>query len=178
MSRIGKAPIELPSGVEVKIDGQLVTVKGPKGTLTHTVNSEISVTLDGNVVNVTRSTDLRNHRALHGLNRTLINNMVEGVSKGFTKNLELIGVGYRAQVQGKKIQLQIGMSHPVEILLPEGMTAAVEANTKLSLSSANKQELGDIASLIRSKRPPEPYKGKGIRYAGEHVRRKAGKAGK
>jgi large subunit ribosomal protein L6 len=178
MSRIGKNPILIPSGVTITIDENLVTVKGPKGQLTLPVRSEMGLQLEGNTLVVTPNGETRLHRSLHGLTRTLIDNMVIGVSVGFSKNLELVGVGYRAAATSSLLTLQLGYSHPVEIVLPEGIEAKVEANTKLSISGIDKQAVGDIAALVRSKRPPEPYKGKGVRYANEVVRRKAGKSGK
>jgi large subunit ribosomal protein L6 len=178
MSRIGKAPINLPSSVTVDIEGQVVTVKGPLGTLTRAFRPEVEVVLQGQVILVNRTGDTRLHRSLHGLSRTLLFNMVEGVSNGFTKKLELVGVGYRAQVQGSKAVFSLGYSHPVEIEIPGTIDLQVEANTKVSIKGADKQQVGDLAAFIRSKRPPEPYKGKGIRYEGETIRRKAGKAGK
>lgn len=182
MSRIGKAPIDVPDKVEVSIQdtpqGQHVTVKGPLGTLSRTLRPEVSVSQDGNVLTVARKNEDRVSRSLHGLSRTLVYNMVKGVSEGFEKRLELAGVGYRAAVQGRKLNLTLGYSHPVDIDLPEGVEAAVEANTKISLKGPDKQVVGDLAARIRSKRPPEPYKGKGVKYAGERIRRKAGKAGK
>lgn len=182
MSRIGKSPVRIPDKVEVKIEGtsngSLITVKGPLGQLTRTFRPEVNFTLEGNEVIVTRKDDSREARSLHGLSRTLLNNMVLGVSTGFSKKLEIIGVGYRAQVQGKKLLLTLGYSHPVEVEAPEGISFKVEANTKLEVSGADKEVVGHLASLIRSKRPPEPYKGKGIKYADERIRRKAGKAGK
>jgi large subunit ribosomal protein L6 len=180
MSRIGRAPINIPNNVDVDIDEttRTITVKGPLGLLKRTFRPEISIVREGNVLTIVRQNDDRVCRSLHGLYRTLINNMVVGVSDGFTINLEIIGVGYRAQTQGKTLVLQLGYSHPVEIVPPEGITLAVEANTKVSVKGSDRQQVGDIAALIRSKRPPEPYKGKGVRYAGEQVRRKAGKAGK
>lgn len=178
MSRIGKAPIEIPDKVEITIDGNKVTVKGPLGTLTRTFRPEILIEKEGNVLNVLRRNEDRLSRSLHGLSRTLLNNMVQGVSKGFTRNLEIIGVGYKAAVQGRLLVLSLGYSHPVELPLPEGIDAAVEANTKLAFKGYDKQALGDFAALVRSKRPPEPYKGKGVKYAEEKIRRKAGKAGK
>jgi large subunit ribosomal protein L6 len=178
MSRIGKSPINLPDKVELSIDGHTVTVKGPLGTLSRQLRPEISLQHEGNVIYVLRKDESRHSRSLHGLSRTLVNNMVVGVSQGFTRNLEIIGVGYRAAVAGQKLTLTLGYSHPVEIDIPAGLTVTVEANTKLTLKGADKQALGDLAALIRSKRPPEPYKGKGVRYAGEKVRRKQGKSGK
>lgn len=178
MSRIGKAPIEVPDKVDITINGNTIVVKGPKGTLTRTLRPEVSMELEGKVLRVVRKSEDRISRSLHGLSRTLLNNMVVGVSQGFTKNLEIVGVGYRAQVQGKKLVMTLGYSHPVELDPPEGIDVVVEANTKLSVTGADKQAVGDFAALVRSKRPPEPYKGKGVKYAGERIRRKAGKAGK
>jgi large subunit ribosomal protein L6 len=180
MSRIGKNPVDIPSGVTVEIDADNnVQVKGPKGSLARQIRSEIAVRVEGSQVLVTPNGETRQHRALHGLSRTLINNMVLGVSIGFSKNLELVGVGYRAQSTSPTLlTLQLGYSHPVEIALPDGITAVVEANTKVCISGIDKQAVGDVSALIRSKRPPEPYKGKGVKYAGEHIRRKAGKSGK
>jgi large subunit ribosomal protein L6 len=178
MSRIGKAPILLPDKVEVSINGQEVSVKGPLGSLTRTFRPEVKITLSDKQLLVTRVNETREARSLHGLSRTLLNNMVVGVSQGFTKNLEIIGVGYRAQMQGKVLTLQLGYSHPVTLEPPAGVEIVVEANTKLAVKGIDKQAVGDIASHIRGFRPPEPYKGKGIRYLGERVRRKVGKAGK
>jgi len=178
MSRIGKAPITVPDKVEITINGNTVTVKGPLGTLTRTFRPEVEITREGNVLTVSRKAEDRQSRSIHGLSRTLLDNMVVGVSKGFTKNLEMVGVGYRAQVQGKLLTMQLGYSHPVEVTSPEGIEITVEANTKIAVKGYDKQTVGDIAAAIRSWRKPEPYKGKGIRYAGERVRRKAGKAGK
>lgn len=178
MSRIGKAPIEVPDKVEITIDGNNVTVKGPLGSLTRTFRPEVVITREGNVLTVSRKAEDRQSRSIHGLSRTLLANMVNGVSKGFTKNLEMVGVGYRAQVQGKVLTMQLGFSHPVEVTPPEGVEISVEANTKITVKGYDKQTVGDVAAFIRGWRKPEPYKGKGIRYAGERVRRKAGKAGK
>ena len=178
MSRIGKLPIAIPEGVEVTIDGQVVTAKGPLGTEVVNVRPEITVKKEDNSIVVTRANDDRKSRSLHGLSRTLVNNVVVGVKEGFTKKLEIIGVGYRAQMQGNDINLQLGYSHPVVVQAPEGIKIAVEANTKITVTGSNKQKVGDVAAEIRSKRPPEVYKGKGVRYEGEYVRRKAGKAGK
>lgn len=177
MSRIGKRPVTVPGNVKVNIDGQTVTVEGPKGKLSQTLRPEISVALEDGTLLVTRSGDNKDERSLHGLSRTLVANMVEGVSNGFTKSLELVGVGYRAALQGKKLVLTIGYSHPVEIDPPAGIEIAVEGANKVHVKGADKQLVGDIAADIRSVRPPEPYKGKGIKYAGEVVRRKAGKSG-
>ncbi len=178
MSRIGRKPIEIPSGVTITINNNTVTVKGPKGELTNTFNPDITINVEENVINVTRPSDVKEHRALHGTTRALLFNMVEGVSKGFEKSLELIGVGYRAQKQGKKLVLNVGYSHPVEIEPEEGIEIDVPANTKVIVKGINKERVGAIAANIRDVRPPEPYKGKGIRYEGEFVRRKEGKTGK
>jgi large subunit ribosomal protein L6 len=178
MSRVGKKPVEIPAGVTVTANNGLVTVKGPKGELSRTFNPDITIVIEENVVNVSRPSDIKEHRALHGTTRALISNMVEGVSKGFERNLELIGVGYRAQKQGKKLVLNVGYSHPVEIEPEEGIEIEVPANTKISVKGADKERVGALAANIRGVRPPEPYKGKGIRYEGEFVRRKEGKTGK
>ncbi len=179
MSRIGKAPITVPNGVEVSIDGQEIRVSGPKGALTHEVPEPIVVRQDGTSLHVERPNDERRSRSLHGLTRTLVNNMVLGVSEGFRKDLEIIGVGYRATAQGdSKLELALGFSHPVRIEAPDGITFEVPAATRLSVVGIDKQQVGQVAANIRSIRKPEPYKGKGIRYAGEHVIRKAGKTGK
>lgn len=177
MSRIGKKPIAIPAGVDVKLDGSTVTVKGPKATLTRDVHPNITVKVEGNEILVERPNDQKQNRALHGLTRSLVANMVEGVSEGFKKELEVNGVGYRAAVQGKKLTLTVGYSHPVEMEIPEGLTAEVNGN-KITISGADKQQVGQFAAEVREKRPPEPYKGKGIKYADEHIRRKEGKAGK
>ena len=178
MSRIGKKPIAIPAGVEVKVDGSKVTVKGPKGTLESTFNHEINIALEGNEIIVTRPTDDKNHRALHGLTRTLIHNMVEGVTNGYSKTLEVNGVGYRAQKQGKNLVMNLGYSH--QVIIPEipGITIDVPTPNQVVISGADKQQVGQFAAEVREKRPPEPYKGKGIKYADEHIRRKEGKAGK
>ena len=178
MSRIGKQPVEIPSGVEAKLDGQTVTVKGPKGTESVTVRDEIKISIADNKIVLEATSDDRKVNALHGLSRTLVSNAVEGVSKGFEKKLEIQGVGYRAAMQGNTLNLQLGYSHPVDFVPPEGIKITVEANTKITVSGHNKQIVGDVAAAIRSKRPPEVYKGKGVRYEGEYIRRKAGKAGK
>jgi large subunit ribosomal protein L6 len=178
MSRIGKKPIEIPAGVTVTVNGSNVTVKGPKGELSRSFNSDLTITLEENVLTVTRPTDEKNHRALHGTTRAVIANMVEGVSNGFQKSLELIGVGYRAQKQGNKLVLNVGYSHPVEFEPEEGLEVEVPANTKIIVRGISKERVGALAADIRDVRPPEPYKGKGIRYEGEYVRRKEGKTGK
>ena len=178
MSRIGKNPVEIPQGVDVKIEDNKVIAKGPLGTEEVVVAPEIKVELkDGSVI-LTRINDDRKSRSLHGLSRTLVSNAINGVKTAFVKKLEIIGVGYRANMQGKDLNLALGYSHPILIEAPEGIKIEVEANTKITVSGTNKQKVGDIAALIRSKRAPEPYKGKGVRYENEYVRRKAGKAGK
>jgi|SRR5690625_1502103 len=179
MSRIGKLPVAVPSGVEVTIDGQHVTVKGPKGTLSHTVAEPIAVTMGDDGVEVARPDEERENKALHGLSRTLIQNMVTGVTDGFEKKLEIVGVGYRVLAKGPTaVELSLGYSHPVPFEAPEGVTLQVESATKFSVHGIDKQVVGEVAANIRKLRRPEPYKGKGIRYADEHVRRKVGKAGK
>ncbi|MBO6087476.1 50S ribosomal protein L6 [bacterium] len=178
MSRIGKKPIDIPQGVEVKIDGQTVTAKGPQGEETVEVRPEIAVKIENNQVVLTKVGETRETDALYGLSRTLVANAVHGVKEGFVKNLEIQGVGYRAAMEGKNLNLSLGYSHPVIVEPPAGITISVEANTKITVKGSNKQTVGDVAAFIRGKRPPEVYKGKGIRYEGEHIRRKAGKAGK
>ena len=178
MSRIGKKPIEIPQGVEIKIDGQTVTAKGPLGEETVEVRPEIAVKIEDNHVILSKVGDSRETDALYGLFRTLVANAVHGVKEGFEKKLEIQGVGYRAQMQGTTLNMQLGYSHPVDIVPPKGITISVEANTKITVKGSNKQTVGDVAAEIRGKRPPEVYKGKGIRYEGEYIRRKAGKAGK
>ena len=178
MSRIGRMPVEIPSGVEVKVDGQTVTVQGPKGTLTQEFHPDMVIALEGNTLTVQRPSDDKKHKALHGLTRSLIANMIEGVTKGYQKNLEISGVGYRAALQGNKLVLSMGFSHPVEFEPEPGIEFEVPAPTRISVKGIDKQLVGEIAARIRAVRPPEPYLGKGIRYAGEHIRRKAGKAGK
>ena len=178
MSRIGRMPIAVPAGVDVKIDGSTVTVKGPKGTLTRTVSSNITVTLDNGVITVTRPYDLKENRSLHGLTRTLIANMVQGVNEGFKKELEINGIGYRAAKQGKDLVLNIGYSHDVIMPETDGITVEVPAPNKIIISGPDKQKVGQFAAEVRGKRPPEPYKGKGIKYVDEVIRRKEGKAGK
>jgi large subunit ribosomal protein L6 len=177
MSRVGSNPITVPSGVDVKIDGKDVTVKGSKGTLERTFNDEVSFDLEDGVVTVSRVDDEPESRALHGLSRALLNNMIVGVSEGYTKQLEAVGVGYRANLQGRRLELQVGFSHPVHIEAPDGITFEVPEPTKIIVSGIDKALVGQVAANVRRVRPPEPYKGKGIRYAGEQVRRKAGKAG-
>lgn len=178
MSRIGKMPIEIPQGVEVTVNDNTVTAKGPKGTESVQIREEIKVEVKDGAVVLTRVNDDRKSRSLHGLSRTLVSNVIKGVKDGFEKKLEIQGVGYRANMQGTAINLQLGYSHPIVIEPPKGIKIEVEANTKITVSGSNKQAVGDIAALIRSKRAPEVYKGKGIRYEGEYVRRKAGKTGK
>jgi large subunit ribosomal protein L6 len=177
MSRIGKRPIPVPAKVTVTIEGQTVTVKGPKGELSRTLPSEVEVLQEGETVLVNRRNESRPARQRHGLCRTLVANMVEGVSQGFSKKLEIQGVGYRAAVQGKNLNLAMGYSHPVNIEPPEGITFAVEGTTNVTVMGIDKEVVGNTAARIRAVRPPEPYKGKGIRYAGEVVRRKVGKTG-
>ncbi|MBR3767954.1 MAG: 50S ribosomal protein L6 [Clostridia bacterium] len=178
MSRIGRLPITVPAGVDVTIDGSNVTVKGAKGTLTGTFNSNMAITLDGGVVTVTRPNDQKENRALHGLTRTLIANMIEGVSNGFKKELEIVGIGYRCALQGKDLVLNVGYSHQVTMTPPEGVTIEVPAPNKIIVNGYDKQKVGQFAAEVRGVRPPEPYKGKGIKYVDEVVRRKEGKAGK
>ena len=178
MSRIGRMPIAVPAGVEVKIDGNIVTVKGPKGTLTRTVNENITVALDNGVITVTRPNDQKENRSLHGLNRTLIANMIVGVSEGFKKELEINGIGYRAAKQGKDLVLNIGYSHNVVVPEIEGISIEVPSPNKIIISGPDKQKVGQFAAEVRGHRPPEPYKGKGIKYVDEVIRRKEGKAGK
>ncbi|WKD59829.1 50S ribosomal protein L6 [Corynebacterium caspium] len=178
MSRVGKAPITVPAGVEVKIDGQLVEVKGPKGTLSQVLPAPISAELKENEILVTRPNDNRESRAMHGLSRSLVNNMVVGVTEGYTVKMEIFGVGYRVMPKGKDLEFALGYSHPVLIEAPEGITFAVDGTTKLSVSGINKQQVGQIAANIRRLRKDDPYKGKGIRYEGEQIRRKVGKTGK
>ena len=179
MSRIGKLPVPVPSGVDVTIDGPVVTVKGPKGTLSHTVAAPISVEQGEGVLDVTRPNDERESKALHGLTRTLVNNMVVGVTEGYEKKLEIVGVGYRVLSKGPtQLEFQLGYSHPIIFNAPDGITFAVENQTRFGVQGIDKQLVGEVAANIRKLRKPEPYKGKGVRYAGEHVRRKVGKAGK
>ncbi len=178
MSRIGKQPIAVPSGVEVKIEGSTVDVKGPKGQLSGTFNEEMMIELTDGVVVVTRPSESRTHRSLHGLTRTLVANMVKGVSEGYSKSLEIVGVGYRAQMKGSDLELALGFSHPVLIKAEPGISFEVPVQTKIIVSGIDKQRVGQVAAEIRDWRRPEPYKGKGIRYEGEYVRRKLGKTAK
>lgn len=179
MSRIGVKPIPVPNGVDVQLGkGNAVKVKGPKGELSQTFTHRLSIVQEDGTLRVERPNDSREMKAFHGLTRSLLNNMVVGVTDGYTKNLEILGVGYRAQLQGKNLLLNVGYSHPVVMTPPEGISYTVEGNNRVSVSGINKQVVGEEAARIRGVRPPEPYKGKGIRYAGEAVRRKAGKAGK
>ncbi|NLM11597.1 MAG: 50S ribosomal protein L6 [Clostridiaceae bacterium] len=177
MSRVGKMPVVIPAGVEVKIDGQEVNVKGPKGTLTQVFHPDMIIEKEDNQIIIKRPSELKKHKALHGLTRSLINNMIIGVTEGYEKKLEINGVGYRAQKQGKKLNLTLGLSHPVEIEEPEGITIEVPAPTQIIVKGIDKQLVGEIAAKIREKRPPEPYKGKGIKYSDEVIIRKEGKAG-
>lgn len=178
MSRIGRMPIEIPAGVDVKVNGTEVTVKGPKGELKDSFHQDITIAVEGNVINVTRPSDAKEHRSLHGLTRTLVANMVEGVTKGYSKELDVQGVGYRVAKQGKDLVMNLGFSHQVIVPEIDGISIEVPNPNKIIISGANKQMVGQFAAEVREKRPPEPYKGKGIRYAGEYVRRKEGKAGK
>jgi large subunit ribosomal protein L6 len=178
MSRIGRLPIAVPAGVDVAIDGRNVTVKGPKGSLSRSLHPEILVARDGDSIVVTRPSEAKTHKQLHGLTRTLVNNMVVGVTAGYRKPLEISGVGYRAALVGRKLTLNLGYSHPIEIDPPAGITFEVENPTKLAVVGIDKELVGEIAARVRATRKPEPYKGKGVRYAGEQIRRKAGKAGK
>ncbi len=178
MSRIGKKPIEIPSGVDVNIDMSVVSVKGPKGTLTRTFHKEMTLHKEDNQILVERPSDNKVHRALHGTTRSILSNMVDGVTKGFEKTLELVGVGYRANKSGNKIILSVGYSHPVEFEPEEGIELEVPSQTKIIVKGMDKERVGAVAAKIRSIREPEPYKGKGIRYENEHVRRKVGKTGK
>ncbi len=178
MSRIGKQPIDIPSNVKVAMEGATIKVAGPEGSLDLSVRDEVDVTINGSVITVNRKNDSKTARELHGLTRTLIANMVHGVSKGFEKRLDIVGVGYRADVSGDVINLSLGYSHPISYTLPKGVKASVERQTSITLKGADKQLVGQVAADIRAMRPPEPYKGKGVKYADEHIRRKAGKAGK
>jgi large subunit ribosomal protein L6 len=178
MSRIGKMPVTVPSGVDINVDGTQVTVKGSKGELSREFTDRVSFTMDDGVITVAREDDTRESRALHGLSRALLSNMVVGVSEGFSKVLEIQGVGYRASLKGSDIELLVGFSHPVNVKAPKGITFEVPEPTRIIVTGIDKEQVGQVAADIRKVRPPEPYKGKGIRYSGEYVRRKAGKAGK
>jgi large subunit ribosomal protein L6 len=178
MSRIGKAPIAIPSGVDVTISGQHVTVKGPKGTLSRVIPGEIVVRKEDDTLLVERPNDERQNRSLHGLSRTLVSNMVIGVTEGFAKELEIVGVGYRAEAQGANLRLALGFSHPVNVPAPDGITFEIPVQTRVIVKGIDKELVGQVAANIRSIRKPEPYKGKGVRYAGERILRKAGKTGK
>jgi large subunit ribosomal protein L6 len=178
MSRIGKLPIPVPANVDVTIDGQQISVKGPKGTLSHVVAEPITVEREDGVLEVRRPDDERRNRALHGLTRSLVNNLVVGVTEGYEKKLEIHGVGYRVQLKGSDLEFSLGFSHPVKVSPPEGITFAVEAPTRFSVQGIDKQRVGEVAANIRKLRKPDPYKGKGVRYAGEKIRRKVGKTGK
>jgi large subunit ribosomal protein L6 len=178
MSRIGRLPVPVPAGVDIAIDGRRMTVTGPKGTLTRDMPPIIAIAREGDEIVVTRPSEDKLHKSLHGLTRTLVNNMVVGVTTGYRKGLEIVGVGYRAQKVGEKLQLSLGYSHPIEIEPPSGISFEVENPTHLAVVGIDKELVGQVAARIRATRKPEPYKGKGVRYAGEQVRRKAGKAGK
>ena len=178
MSRIGNKVITIPAGVEVSLDDNFATVKGPKGELKQQFDKDMTFNIEGSEITVVRPSDSKRHRTVHGTTRAILANMVEGVSAGFKKELELIGVGYRAQMQGKKLVLSVGYSHPVEFEEIDGIKLGVEGNTKVSIEGINKEVVGQYAAKVRAVRPPEPYKGKGIRYVGEYVRRKEGKTGK
>jgi large subunit ribosomal protein L6 len=178
MSRIGRLPIPVPSGVEVKVDGQTVTVKGPKGELAHAVAQPITVQLEDGTITVGRPNDENTVRALHGLTRSLINNMIVGVTEGYSKTLEIVGVGYRVQAKGSDLEFSLGFSHPVTVKAPEGINFKVERPTVFTVEGIDKQKVGEVAANIRKLRKPDPYKGKGVRYQGEQIRRKVGKAGK
>lgn len=176
MSRIGKAPIPIPPGVTVTINGEEVKVKGPKGELKQNIRPELEVVQEGGKIHVKRSSETRQVRSLHGLSRTLVANMVRGVTQGFTKNLDIVGVGYRAAVDGNMLIMQLGYSHPVEIPIPTGITVTVTKNVAMTITGPDRQQLGDFCAFVRDRRPPEVYKGKGVKYSTEHIRRKAGKA--
>ena len=178
MSRIGRLPITVPSGVELKVDGQDVTAKGPKGELSLTVAAPITVAVEESTLTVSRPNDERESRSLHGLTRSLIDNMITGVTQGYEKKLEIHGTGYRVQAKGANLELALGFSHPVSVEAPAGITLTVEGNNKITVAGIDKQQVGEVAANIRKLRKTEPYKGKGIRYAGENIRRKVGKAGK
>jgi large subunit ribosomal protein L6 len=178
MSRIGRQPIEVPGGVDVEIEGTHVSVKGPRGTLERSLHPEMKLVQEDSTIRVERPSDEAMHRSLHGLTRTLVANMVEGVTKGYEKRLEIVGVGYRAQLRGQDLEIAAGFSHPVIVQCPEGLEFEVPQPTRITVRGNDKQAVGEVAAKIRKIRPPEPYKGKGIRYEGEHVRKKAGKAAK
>ena len=178
MSRVGNAPIAIPNGVEVKINGQVVEVKGPKGSLNFELPEPITAAVEDNEIVVSRPDDHRKHRALHGLSRSMVNNLVVGVTEGYKINMEIFGVGYRVQAKGKNLEFSLGYSHPILIEAPEGVSFAVDGNTKFSIEGIDKQQVGQIAANIRRLRKDDPYKGKGIRYEGEQIRRKVGKTGK
>jgi large subunit ribosomal protein L6 len=178
MSRIGKLPIDVPGGVDVAIDGRDVTVKGPKGTLSHSIAAPIDISREDGTLRVVRPNDERTSKALHGLTRTLIANMVQGVTQGYEKKLEIVGTGYRVQARGSNLEFALGYSHPITVTPPNGVTFTVEAPTRFTVSGIDKQQVGEVAANLRKLRKPDPYKGKGIRYAGEQIRRKVGKAGK
>ncbi len=178
MSRIGRSPIPVPAGVDVVLEGRTVTVTGPKGTLSRALHPDMTVTREDDAIVVTRPTEQKTHRQLHGLTRTLVNNMVVGVTTGYRKGLEITGVGYRAALVGQKLQLNLGYSHQIEIDPPQGIAFELETPTRLAVVGIDKELVGQVAAEVRSTRKPEPYKGKGVRYAGEYIRRKAGKAGK
>ncbi len=178
MSRIGRMPISVPSGVDVTIDGQQLTIKGPKGTLHHTVVSPITVAGNDGILTVSRPDDERDSRSRHGLTRTLVHNMVVGVTEGYAKSLEIVGVGYRVVAKGRDLEFALGYSHPVPVVAPNGINFVVESPTRLRVEGIDKQQVGEVAANIRKLRKPDPYKGKGVRYAGENVRRKVGKTGK
>ncbi|MDK8363757.1 50S ribosomal protein L6 [Corynebacterium sp. UMB10119B.1] len=178
MSRVGNAPIAIPNGVEVKVNGQVVEVKGPKGSLNFELPEPITAAVEDNEIVVSRPDDHRKHRALHGLSRSMVNNLVVGVTEGYKINMEIFGVGYRVQAKGKNLEFSLGYSHPILIEAPEGISFAVDGNTKFSIEGIDKQQVGQIAANIRRLRKDDPYKGKGIRYEGEQIRRKVGKTGK
>ena len=178
MSRIGLKSIDIPSGVDVKMENNNMTVKGPRGILEQKLQADMIISMEDNVINVARPTDNKKHKSFHGLTRTLISNMITGVTEGYSKKLEIVGVGYKAQKQGNKLILNLGFSHPVEMTDPEGIETAVEGNNKITVSGIDKQKVGNYAAVIRAYRKHEPYKGKGIKYEGEYIRRKAGKTGK
>jgi len=178
VSRIGKAPIQIPAGVEIKVEGNLVSVKGPKGELSREISHDMTIAIENGALRVSRPSDEREHKALHGLTRTLINNMVEGVTKGYSRQLELVGTGYRAAKSGQKLTLTVGFSHPVEFDPPKGIEFQVPAANQVVVNGINKELVGQVAADIRAVRPPEPYLGKGIKYTGERIRRKEGKTGK